>query len=208
VRPGAGAPDIRGSRPGAAQGGGTRWAGGSSRIEVTLGDGVPDLLSIAECRRVLEAALDAAGAPAGATASLTLSDDAELTELNATHMGTDGPTDVLSFPLLPPTAFPEHAGQEPGLHVAGGASGREFVLPPGEAMHLGDIIVSVERAIEQAEAGRGGQAGDVRWSPADELRLLITHGALHLCGWDHAEPDEGAAMRALERRLLEVRSES
>jgi len=42
----------------------------------------------------------------------------------------------------------------------------------------------------------------VRWSPADELRLLATHGVLHLCGWDHAEPAEEAAMRALEQRLL------
>ena len=50
--------------------------------------------------------------------------------------------------------------------------------------------------------GRGGQTGDVRWTPADELRLLVTHGSLHLCGWDHAQPDEEAAMRALERRLL------
>jgi probable rRNA maturation factor len=66
------------------------------------------------------------------------------------------------------------------------------------------MVVSVERAIEQAEAGRGGQTGDVTWSPADEVRLLVTHGALHICGWDHAEPDEEAAMRALERRLLEA----
>ena len=80
--------------------------------------------------------------------------------------------------------------------------GRPFPLPPGRRPHLGDIVVSVERAIEQAAAGRGGQTGDVRWSPADELRLLVTHGALHVCGWDHAEPAEEAAMRALERRLL------
>ena len=77
-----------------------------------------------------------------------------------------------------------------------------FPLPPGRRPHLGDIVVSVERAVEQAEGGRGGQTGDVRWSPADELRLLVTHGALHICGWDHAEPAEEAAMRALEGRLL------
>jgi len=64
------------------------------------------------------------------------------------------------------------------------------------------VIVSVERAVEQAEAGRGGQTGDVRWDARDELRLLVTHGTLHVCGWDHAEPDEEAAMRALERDLL------
>ena len=62
--------------------------------------------------------------------------------------------------------------------------------------------MSVERAVEQASAGRGGQTGDVRWSPADELRLLVTHGTLHVCGWDHADPAEEAAMRSLEQRLL------
>jgi probable rRNA maturation factor len=56
--------------------------------------------------------------------------------------------------------------------------------------------------VAQAADGRGGQSGDVRWGAADELRLLLTHGALHVCGWDHAEPAEEAAMRALERRLL------
>ncbi len=64
--------------------------------------------------------------------------------------------------------------------------------------------MSVERAIAQAEAGRGGWTGDVRWSPADELRLLVAHGTLHVCGWDHAEPVERTAMRALEARLLGI----
>jgi ssRNA-specific RNase YbeY (16S rRNA maturation enzyme) len=39
-------------------------------------------------------------------------------------------------------------------------------------------------------------------TPAGELRRRSTHGGLHLCGWDHADPQEEAAMRALERRLL------
>jgi probable rRNA maturation factor len=62
--------------------------------------------------------------------------------------------------------------------------------------------VSVERAAAQAAEGHGGQTGDVHWSAATELRLLVTHGALHLCGWDHADPAEESAMRALENRLL------
>ncbi len=64
------------------------------------------------------------------------------------------------------------------------------------------MVVSVERAIRQAVEGRGGQAGDRSWAPADELRLLVVHGGLHLCGWDHAKPVEEAAMRALERSIL------
>lgn len=170
----------------------------SISVEVEVRSDVPQLLSEDECRRVLTAALTAAGAPAGATVTLTLSDDAELAALNAEHMGKEGPTDVLSFPLLPPSAFPEHPGQDPALREAV----EPFPLPPGEALHLGDIIVSVERAIEQAEGGAGGQTSDLRWAPADELRLLITHGGLHLCGWDHMEAAEETAMRALERRLL------
>jgi probable rRNA maturation factor len=60
----------------------------------------------------------------------------------------------------------------------------------------------VERAVEQATEGHGGQTGNVRWAAMDELRLLAVHGTLHICGWDHAEPEEEAAMRDLETRLL------
>ena len=132
--------------------------------------------------------------------TVVLSDDEELAELNREHMGHAGPTDVLSFPMLPTEAF---ARQQDG-------AGRSRSRKPAASKrrpraHIGDIAISVERAIEQAEEGRGGHTGDVRWSPADELRLLVTHGTLHLCGWDHAEPDEEAAMRAQERELLAAR---
>ncbi len=103
-------------------------------------------------------------------------------------MGHAGPTDVLSFPLV-------------GVPAASAPAPR-FALPPGRRLHLGDVVVSVERAIAQASEGRGGQTGDVRWSAADELRLLVVHGTLHICGWDHAEAGDEAAMRALERRIL------
>jgi len=149
--------------------------------------------------RTLVAALVAGSAPLPARIGLTLTDDREIRGLNEAHMGHEGPTDVLSFPLLGPGAYPAHDGQDERLRTA---SGPAFVLPPGMRTDLGDIVVSVERAIEQAEQGRGGHTGDVRWSSADELRLLVTHGALHVCGWDHALPREEAAMRALERQLL------
>lgn len=138
----------------------------------------------------MAAALEAVEAPRPASIGLILSDDAELAELNTTHMGHQGPTDVLSFPLLAPEAF------------ARGAAAPVEPRPPGSRLHLGDIVVSVERAVEQAAAGRGGQTGDIRWSSADELRLLVTHGTLHICGWDHAGPADESAMRAMEGRLL------
>jgi probable rRNA maturation factor len=146
--------------------------------------------------RAVAAALDAAGAPAPGSVTVVLTDDAELTDLNREHLGVTGPTDVLSFPMLPPESFPRAAS--PRTNRPSATRNPTAV----RRVHIGDIAVSVERAIDQAEQGRGGHTGDIRWSPADELRLLLTHGTLHLCGWDHAEPREEEEMRALERRLL------
>jgi probable rRNA maturation factor len=160
------------------------------RIDLDVRDGVRPPVAGAALARTAAAALDVVNAPAPASIGLILSDDAELAQLNRTHMGATGPTDVLSFPLLPPAAFQRGAPQP------------AVPRPPGTRIHLGDIVVSVERATKQAASGRGGQTGDVRWSPADELRLLVTHGVLHICGWDHATPDDETAMRAMERRLL------
>jgi probable rRNA maturation factor len=162
------------------------------RIDLTIRDGVVVPLPGVALARAAGAALSAAGAPSPASLGIIMSDDAELTQLNKAHMGASGPTDVLSFPLMPQEAFPAQAGSGPPVMPG----------PPGRRPHLGDVVVSVERAVDQASSGRGGQTGDVAWSAADELRLLVTHGALHVCGWDHAEPAEEAAMRELERRLL------
>jgi probable rRNA maturation factor len=163
------------------------------RIDVTIRDGIDPIAPLSRLAQAMASALDAAEAPSPASIGLILSNDAELAHLNRTHMGAAGPTDVLSFPLLPPASFPASSSSP---------AGPAFVTPPSRRIHLGDIVVSVERAAEQAGAGHGGQTGDVRWSAADELRLLVTHGTLHVCGWDHAEPVEETAMRALEQRLL------
>ena len=152
------------------------------RVDLVAREGTASPLSDAAIANAAARALAAADAPSPGSVTIVLTDDDELAELNREHMGIEGPTDVLSFPMLALDAFPR------------ALRGRT---------HIGDIAISVERAIEQASEGRGGQTGDVRWSTADELRLLVTHGTLHLCGWDHAEPDQEAAMRALERRLLE-----
>jgi probable rRNA maturation factor len=173
------------------------------RIDVERREDVPRLVPASVLARAIAWALAAAGAPRPASIGLILSDDTELGELNAAHMGKVGPTDVLSFPLLAPGDYPDHPGKGSGAALDPiPADPGVFALPPGARPHLGDIVVSVERAVEQAEAGRGGQTGDVHWDARNELRLLVTHGALHVCGWDHAEPAEEAAMRELERRLL------
>jgi probable rRNA maturation factor len=171
---------------------------GACRIDIVRRPGTRPLLTNAALARTIARALEAAAAPAPVSLTVVLTDDEELAELNAAHLGRDGATDVLSFPMLEAATFPPH----PGKAVGGSAGPASAPLQPGVRTHLGDIAISVERAVEQAESGHGGQTGDVRWSPADELRLLATHGTLHICGWDHAEPVEEAAMRALEQRLL------
>ena len=170
------------------------------RIDVTVRDRVTSPVPVAVLARAMARAAAAAGAPSPASIGLILSDDSELASLNAAHLGKAGPTDVLSFPLLPPDAFPPHAGA--AAPATGSSRVPVFPHAAGPPPDLGDVVISVERAIGQAEEGRGGQTGDVRWAAADELRLLATHGTLHLCGWDHAEPAEEAAMRAIEARLL------
>ncbi|HXI45780.1 MAG TPA: rRNA maturation RNase YbeY [Candidatus Acidoferrales bacterium] len=186
---------------------------GACRIDLVRRSGTARLLSDARLATTVARALEAAGAPVPASVTIVLTDDAELTDLNRAHLERDEPTDVLSFPMLEPEAYPDHPGRVSMAATAAaaataGAAARPVAgapIPaagPAGRVHIGDIAISVERAIDQAEAGRGGQTGDVRWSPADELRLLVTHGVLHLCGWDHAEPVEEAAMRSLEQRLL------
>jgi probable rRNA maturation factor len=170
------------------------------RVDITTRPAAPRLLPATALARLIASALVAAGAPTPASIGLRLTGDAELADLNKRVFDKDGPTDVISFPLLDPPAFPPHAGQRPPRVTAPMSDFR----PPGSRTELGDIVVSVERAMDQAEQGRGGQTSDVAWSAADELRLLVVHGTLHICGWDHAAPEEEAAMRALERKLLGV----
>jgi probable rRNA maturation factor len=174
------------------------------RIDLTVRPGVRHLASRHRVAAAVRAALEVAGALGPASLGVVLSGDTELERLNATHMGHEGPTDVLSFPFFPPEAFPAHQrdGDSQRDPWVAAALKQAFALPPGLRAHLGDIIVSVERAEAQAHEGRGGQTGDVRWDAADELLLLAVHGTLHICGWDHAEPVEEAAMRTLERQVL------
>lgn len=123
--------------------------------------------------RVLARTLAAEGWPDGEL-TLVITSDEEVAELNQRFRGVDGPTDVLSFPAQDAT---------PG-----------FVSAPEMASYLGDIVIAFPFTHRQAaELGRPLR---------DELRLLAVHGALHLLGYDHAEPEEEAAMWARQDALL------
>jgi probable rRNA maturation factor len=121
-------------------------------------------------------ALDQMGVNPLAELSILLVDVDYMTELNHRWMGGDGPTDVLAFPMDEGSVDhgPGEAGGEPAL--------------------LGDIVLCPEVAAKQAAT-----AGH---STEDEMHLLTVHGALHLLGYDHAEPEEEREMFALQARLL------
>ena len=107
--------------------------------------------------------------------SLELIGDRRMRRLNREYRKKDRPTDVLAFPI------------------------REAVMPHGvrPVTHmLGDVVISLPTAVRQArEAGR---------SIDDELTMLLVHGVLHLCGYDHERnPREAARMARRERALLQ-----
>jgi probable rRNA maturation factor len=106
--------------------------------------------------------------------SLVLVDVPAMTELHIEWMDEPGPTDVLSFPM--DELRPGRPGQEPVAGV------------------LGDIVICPE--VAQAQAQAAGHSRD------EEISLLLTHGILHLLGYDHAEPDEHAEMFGLQGELL------
>ncbi|MGE3812488.1 MAG: rRNA maturation RNase YbeY [Candidatus Nanopelagicales bacterium] len=106
--------------------------------------------------------------------SVVLVDEPAMTDLHVRWMDLEGPTDVMSFPMdeLRPTKDDEEP--EEGL--------------------LGDVVICPSVAEKQARA-----AGH---RTEDEIALLLTHGILHLLGYDHAEPEEHAEMFGLQARLL------
>lgn len=123
---------------------------------------------------------------------LTFVDVAEMAELNRAHMGHDGPTDVLSFPLDGDdnhsdgrsTADRDTSGDhDVGSDAAGG--------PP---VLLGDVVICPQVAMEQAPE----HCGDLD----TEIALLVVHGVLHILGHDHAESDDEAAMVERESEHL------
>jgi probable rRNA maturation factor len=110
-----------------------------------------------------------------ASLTVVITDDDEIQSLNRQFRGVDAPTDVLAF--------------------AEDEAGQVFVDGSDEPPYLGDVIVSLPRARTQAaEHGH---------STAQELRLLVVHGVLHLLGYDHATPTEEAAMWAKQDEILQ-----
>ena len=103
--------------------------------------------------------------------SLLFTGNDEIQVINREYRDKDQPTDVISF------AYHET---------------EDFDIGPYDT--LGDIVISLERVVEQAK--------EYNHSPKRELFYVLTHGILHLLGYDHIEEEERKEMRAKEEEIL------
>lgn len=117
--------------------------------------------------------------PESTELTLLFVEDSEMASYNQRFLDRDGPTDVLAFPVeeLTPGVVPE-------VEVNG---------PP---LVIGDVIIApayVRRQAEELEVDFG-----------DEMALMVTHGILHLLGYDHQGDDDAELMEARETELLQL----
>ena len=137
--------------------------------------------------KVINAALDYVDCPYEVEVNLLLTMNDEIQEMNKNFRSIDRPTDVLSFPMIDY----EEAGNFDFLEDVMDA----FHPESGELM-LGDIVISKEKVISQAE--------EYGHSIEREYAFLIAHSMLHLFGYDHMEDDERIIMEQKQREILEV----
>ena len=106
--------------------------------------------------------------------SVTIVDNEDIHQINLKHRGIDRATDVLSFPLID--------------------FKKESLPTDGSKIYLGDIIISIERAIEQAN--------EYGHSIDREVGFLTAHSMLHLLGYDHMVENEEKVMFKKQEEIL------
>ena len=137
---------------------------------------------VAECCQAVEGVAQPLGV------HLVITDDEDIHQINAEYRGIDRSTDVLSFPSVnyPKGKTAQHC--EKRL--------RAEYDPEMKACMLGDIIISWDHAVAQAE--------EYGHSVNRELCYLFAHGLFHLMGYDHMEPEEQKEMRKMEEQALHM----
>lgn len=136
--------------------------------------------------KVIDAAIDYVGCPYEAEVNLLLTMNDEIRKMNQEFREIDKATDVLSFPMV----SYEEAGDFSFLEE----DDSYFHPDTGELM-LGDIVISKEKVVSQAE--------EYGHSIKREYAFLIAHSMLHLFGYDHMEEEEREEMEQMQREILE-----
>ena len=137
-------------------------------------------------KEVIEACLEFEDCPFETEIDLLLTTDEEIHHMNLEYRGINRPTDVLSFPLVD--------YDEPGNFSLAEENETEYFNPETGELMLGDIIISVDTLLEQAE--KYGH------SARRELAFLIAHSMFHLMGYDHMEEDEARIMEEKQEEVL------
>jgi len=135
-------------------------------------------------KTVVEAAVKSEGCPYEVQASVVITDNENIRQTNKEFRGIDKATDVLSFPM--------HQYSEPAFYDE--LEDEDFD-PESDELVLGDIMISFERATEQAvEFGH---------SVKREIAFLTAHSVLHLLGYDHMEDEERIIMEEKQEAILQ-----
>ena len=135
---------------------------------------------------VILQSLDYENCPYEAEVNVLLTGNDEIHEINLEQRQIDRPTDVLSFPMVDYYTPADFSHLEDGGDIY-------FHPETGELM-LGDIIISVDKVLEQAEAYGHSQTR--------ELAFLVAHSMLHLMGYDHMEEEERIDMERRQEEIL------
>jgi probable rRNA maturation factor len=146
-------------------------------VSVFLADEQGEELDLAGMRTLAELVISNEGFPKDTEVTLLFVDEDEMSSYNERFLNRSGPTDVLAFPvedLLPGVA------PDPN--------------PTGPPMMIGDVII--------APAYVKRQAGELEVDFEDEMALMVTHGILHLMGYDHQADGDAAAMENREVEIL------
>lgn len=163
--------------------------GGDSAPEVFCADEQGEIdIDLTRWQTLARRVLESEGVRGGTELSIFFVTADDMADLNAEHMGAEGPTDVLSFPI--------DGGAVVDVDTGGGSRGPDRPDPDRSDLPvlLGDVVICPEVARVQAPK----HAGNVD----DELALLVVHGILHVLGWDHRDEQERTAMWQRQRELL------
>jgi probable rRNA maturation factor len=138
-------------------------------------------------KKVVQACLDYENCPYEAEISILMTNNNEIQHINKKFRGIDAPTDVLSFPAV------EY--EIPGDFSYLGGMTEEYFHPETGELLLGDIVISVEMAMIQAqEFGHSAQR---------EIAFLTAHSMFHLFGYDHMDEDGQIKMEEKQNYVLE-----
>ena len=135
---------------------------------------------------VAEEVLDSEACPYETEINVLLTDNDGIRQYNRDYREIDRPTDVLSFPNID--------YETPGDFSVAEEHEADCFQPDTGELILGDIIISVDKVIEQA-ASYGH-------SKLREFAFLVAHSMLHLCGYDHMEAKEAAVMEAKQEAVM------